>query len=43
MKCHPSRPPVPEEWQINRLRAEVVKKWKDAADGRGEEEEEGEA
>ena len=32
MKCHPSRPPVPEERQINRLHAEAVKKWKDAAE-----------
>ena len=32
LKCHPSRPPVPEERQINRLHAEAVKKRKDAAE-----------
>ena len=36
MKCHPSRPPVPEERQINRLHAEVVKKRKDAAEAKAE-------
>ena len=36
LKCHPSRPPVPEERQINRLHAEVVKKRKDAAEATAE-------
>ena len=31
LKCHPSRPPIPEEREINRLHAEVVKKRKEAA------------
>ena len=31
-KCHPSRPPVPEEREVNRLHAEAVKKQKDAAE-----------
>ena len=36
LKCHPSRPPVPEERQINRLHAEAVKKQKDAAEATAE-------
>ena len=36
MKCHPSRPPVPEERQINRLHAEAVKRRKDAAEATAE-------
>ena len=36
LKCHPSRPPVPEECQINRLHAEAVKKRKDAAEATAE-------
>ena len=31
-KCHPSRPPIPEEREINRLHVEVVKKRKEAAE-----------
>ena len=31
-KCHPSRPPIPEEREVNRLHAEVVKKRKEAAE-----------
>jgi len=31
-RCHPSRPPIPEEREVNRLHAEAVKKWKDAAE-----------
>ena len=31
-RCHPSRPPIPEEHEVNRLHAEAVKKWKDAAE-----------
>ena len=31
LKCHPSRPPIPEEREINRLHAEAVKKRKEAA------------
>ena len=31
-KCHPSRPPILEEREINRLHAEVVKKQKEAAE-----------
>ena len=34
LKCHPSRPPVPEERQINRLHAEAVKRWKDAEEAK---------
>ena len=30
-RCHPSRPPIPEEREVNRLHAEVVKKRKEAA------------
>ena len=30
-RCHPSRPPIPEECEVNRLHAEVVKKQKEAA------------
>ena len=36
MKCHPSRPPVPEERQINRLHAEKVKRRKDTAEAKVE-------
>ena len=31
-RCHPSRPPIPEEREVNRLHAEVVKKQKDEAE-----------
>ena len=31
-RCHHSRPPIPEEREINHLHAEVVKKWKEAAE-----------
>ena len=31
-KCHPSRPPIPEEREVNRLHAEAVKKRKEAAE-----------
>ena len=31
-RCHPSRPPIPEEREVNRLHAEVVKKQNDAAE-----------
>ena len=30
-RCHPSRPPIPEEREVNRLHTEAVKKRKDAA------------
>ena len=30
-RCHPSRPPILEECEVNRLHAEAVKKRKDAA------------
>ena len=36
LKFHPSRPPVPEERQINRLHAEAVKRQKDAAEAKAE-------
>jgi len=36
LKCHPSRPPVPEERQINRLHAEAVKRRKDAVEAMAE-------
>jgi hypothetical protein len=36
LKCHPSRPSVPEERQINRLHAEAVKRRKDAAEAKAE-------
>ena len=36
LKCHPSRPPVPEEHQIDRLHAETVKKQKDAVEATAE-------
>ena len=36
LKCHPSRPPVPEERQINRRHAEAVKRRKDAAEAKAE-------
>ena len=31
-RCHPSRPPIPEEREVNRLHTEVVKKRKEAAE-----------
>ena len=31
-RCHPSRPPIPEEREVNRLHAEAVKKRKEAAE-----------
>ena len=31
-RCHPSRPPIPEEREVNRLHAEVVKRRKEAAE-----------
>jgi len=31
-KCHPSRSPIPEEREVNRLHAEAVKKRKEAAE-----------
>ena len=31
-RCHPSRPPIPEECEVNRLHAEAVKKQKEAAE-----------
>ena len=31
-RCHPSRPLIPEEREVNRLHAEAVKKRKDAAE-----------
>ena len=31
-RCHPSRPPIPEEHEVNRLHEEAVKKRKDAAE-----------
>ena len=31
-RCHPSRPPIPEEREVNRLHAEAVKKQKDSAE-----------
>ena len=36
MKCHPSKPPVPEERQINHLHTEAVKRRKDAAEAKAE-------
>ena len=36
LKCHPSRPPIPEEREVNRLHAEVVKKRKEAAEAAAE-------
>ena len=35
-RCHPSRPPIPEEREVNRLHAEVVKKRKEAAEAAAE-------
>ena len=35
-RCHPSRPPIPEEREVNRLHAEVVKKRKEAAEATAE-------
>ena len=35
-RCHPSRPPIPEECEVNRLHAEVVKKRKEAAEAAAE-------
>ena len=31
-RCHPSRPPIQEECEVNRLHAEAVKKRKDAVE-----------
>jgi len=31
-KCHPSRPPIPKEREVNHLHAEAVKKRKEAAE-----------
>ena len=31
-KCHTSRPPIPEEREVNHLHAEAGKKWKEAAE-----------
>ena len=36
LKCHPSRPPVPEERQTNRLHTEKLKRRKDAAEAKAE-------
>ena len=36
LKCHSSRPPVPEERQINRLHAEKLNRRKDAAEAKAE-------
>ena len=36
MKCHPSKPPVPEERHINCLHAEKLKRRKDAAEAKVE-------
>ena len=36
LRCHSSRPPVPEERQINRLHAEKLTRWKDAAEAKAE-------
>ena len=36
LKCHPSRPPVPEECQINCLHAEKLKRRNDAAEAKAE-------
>ena len=35
-RCHPSRPPIPEEREVNRLHAEVVKKRKEVAEAAAE-------
>ena len=35
-RCHPSRPLIPEECEINRLHAEVVKRRKEAAEAAAE-------
>ena len=35
-RCHPSRPPIPEEREVNRLHAEVVKRWKEAVEAAAE-------
>ena len=35
-RCHPSRPPIPEEREVNRLHAEVVKRRKEAAEAAAE-------
>ena len=35
-RCHPSRPPIPEEREVNRLHAEAVKKRKEAAEAAAE-------
>jgi len=36
LKCHPSKPPVPEECQINGLHTEKLKRRKDAAEAKVE-------
>ena len=36
LKCRPSKPPVPEERQVNRLHAEKLKRRKDAAEAKVE-------
>jgi len=36
LRCGTSKPPVPEERQINRLHAEKMKRWKDAAEAKVE-------
>ena len=36
LKCHPSRPPVPEDRQMNRLHAEKLKRRKDAVEAKAE-------
>ena len=36
LKCHPSKPPVPEERQINRLHTEKLKRRKHAAEAKAE-------
>ena len=36
LKCHPSKPQVPEERQINRLQAEKLKRRKDAVEAKVE-------
>ena len=34
--CRPSRPPIPEEREVNRLHAEVVKRWEEAVEAAAE-------
>jgi len=36
LRCGTSKPPVPEQRQINRLHAEKMKRWKDAAEAKVE-------